>query len=566
LYVIGLSTVLMFGCGPMLSSGIYMSAVPQHRCTIPALDSGAYNISDEQIYELSIPLNNDGTEYSSCQRYAYNFTACQDNSDLYNCLLLQGNHSDIGVINCDNGYFYEQDVFLETPVSQYDLVCDNVSLDSLANTLFFLGFFIGSLFVGPLTDWFGRVVAMQVVCLGLAITGTITAFMPNYAGYVIMRTLTAAFDINCFITIYTYVNEMTSTELRTYAVLYLNINCAVSHVLLPWFCYALLDWRYIHILFSLLPLPFLLVSLFIPESPRWLATKGKYDKLRKVLTKYAESNGASLNDETWCQIKDQLQADKKAAEASATKKKVAVWDLFKRPLMRIMSFNTMFMWFTVAMVYYGLTLNGGKLSGDFYINNTLNSVVEIIGDTSILFTFLIGRKKLFAIGLLGAGTLCIASMLTNLFANGDQALITASTVLVISGKAFGSLCFALVYVVTVEIFPTEARATAISMGSMAARVGSMLSPFILQVNNSLPWFTQTVFGSLSIIAGFLTFLFPETNNVEFQSSLDESEEFYRNNVPLFRKRGNVNEAFDNESMKDLHQNERKKDTSIMTKL
>ena len=28
------------------------------------------------------------------------------------------------------------------------------------------------------------------------------------------------------------------------------------------------------------------------------------------------------------------------------------------------------------------------------------------------------------------------------------------------------------------------------MGSMAGRVGSMLSPFILQVNNTVPWFTQ----------------------------------------------------------------------------
>ena len=56
-------------------------------------------------------------------------------------------------------------------------------------------------------------------------------------------------------------------------------------------------------------------------------------------------------------------------------KKVAVWDLFKRPMMRLMSMNTMFMWFTVAMVYYGLILNGGKLSGLFNMRN-MSSVLQ----------------------------------------------------------------------------------------------------------------------------------------------------------------------------------------------
>ena len=30
------------------------------------------------------------------------------------------------------------------------------------------------------------------------------------------------------------------------------------------------------------------------------------------------------------------------------------------------------------------------------------------------------------------------------------------------------------------------------MGSAAARIGSMFSPFILLINNSLPWFTQVI--------------------------------------------------------------------------
>lgn len=535
LWVIFMSTWIVFGSGPMQSFGIYLSAVPIHRCSVPPIDSAAFNLTEAEIKNLTIPFDNNKDTYSSCSRYAYNLTACANVDDLPGCLMSQGSQSEIGTMKCDAGYHFNNDVFLETTVSEFSLVCDDAYLDSLANTLYFLGYFIGSLLTGPLADWFGRVVAMQVSCVGLAVSGTITAFMATYTTYVIMRIITAAFVVACYITFYTYAQEINTTKLRTATTVWSTVSVAVSHVILPWYCYALQDWRHIHILLSVMALPFFFFSFFIPETPRWLAAKGKFKELRKVLTRYAASKNMTLSDDTWGQIQDCAKLQRKAAEAAKeNEEKVVVWDLFRRPLMRMLSFNTMFMWFTVAMVYYGLVLNGGNLSGDFYVNNTLNSAVEILGDLSVLLAVHFGRKKIFSLSLFSAGIFCISSMLTNINANGDQSLLTASTVLVIIGKAFGSAGFALAYIVTSEIFPTTARATAISMGSAAARVGSMFSPFILQINQTLPWFTQTIFGGLSIIAGFLTVLFPETNGVQFITSLDEAETFYKQNVGVLK--------------------------------
>lgn len=54
----------------------------------------------------------------------------------------------------------------------------------------------------------------------------------------------------------------------------------------------------------------------------------------------------------------------KAIEASGSNEnKVVFWDLYRRPIMRILSINMLFAWFTVSMVFYGLSLNGGALSG-----------------------------------------------------------------------------------------------------------------------------------------------------------------------------------------------------------
>jgi len=53
----------------------------------------------------------------------------------------------------------------------------------------------------------------------------------------------------------------------------------------------------------------------------------------------------------------------KAEALSQGKTNVKVWDLFRPPVMRILSFNIMFTWFTISMVFYGLALNGGNLAG-----------------------------------------------------------------------------------------------------------------------------------------------------------------------------------------------------------
>lgn len=265
--IIAVSTWLAFAAGPMMSSGIYMSATPVHRCTLPQLNASS-ELSESDLNDIFIPWDDAQGKYSSCQRYDYDVGACSDSDNLPECLRSLQNRT--GIIHCDIGYQYETDVFINTPVSQFNLVCGDKSFDSLANTLFFLGFFIGSLYIGPLADWFGRKTAMRVTCLGLAICGTLTAFTTTYTSYVALRIATASFNITLYICFFTYVNEITTTKLRTVTVILDNCSVALSHILFPWMCYALGDWRYIHAFISCMCLPFLVTSFFIPETPRYV--------------------------------------------------------------------------------------------------------------------------------------------------------------------------------------------------------------------------------------------------------------------------------------------------------
>ena len=60
-----------------------------------------------------------------------------------------------------------------------------------------------------------------------------------------------------------------------------------------------------------------------------------------------------------------LKTSEEKLKSDSSVPKIRVWDLFRRPLMRIICLNVIFSWFALSMVFYGLALNGGNLAGDF---------------------------------------------------------------------------------------------------------------------------------------------------------------------------------------------------------
>ena len=63
-----------------------MALTPPHWCSPPE-DLSAFNLTEEEIVSLTIPLKEDNIEYESCFRYDVNFTEvrlCCINSFLFN--------------------------------------------------------------------------------------------------------------------------------------------------------------------------------------------------------------------------------------------------------------------------------------------------------------------------------------------------------------------------------------------------------------------------------------------------------------------------------------------------
>ena len=53
---------------------------------------------------------------------------------------------------------------------------------------------------------------------------------------------------------------------------------------------------------------------------------------------------------------------------------------------KVSTYTMVLMWFTAALVYYGLTLNSGSLAGNFYLNAAVSALTEMPGASLLIST------------------------------------------------------------------------------------------------------------------------------------------------------------------------------------
>ncbi|XP_029640487.2 organic cation transporter protein-like [Octopus sinensis] len=122
------------------------------------------------------------------------------------------------------------------------------------------------------------------------------------------------------------------------------------------------------------------------------------------------------------------------------------------------------------------------------------------------------------------GVTCIAGIFPVLYGTkAHRWMLTASSIL---GRLFITSAFGIVYLYTLELYPTCIRNGALGALSTFARFGGALAPYILnfsdlvsgKVGRILP---MVLMGALSIIAGLLSLLLPETNNRKMMDNFND---------------------------------------------
>ncbi|XP_039599751.1 solute carrier family 22 member 15-like isoform X2 [Polypterus senegalus] len=281
--------------------------------------------------------------------------------------------------------------------------------------------------------------------------------------------------------------------------------------------YFIQSWRILALAVNVQAVLVLSLSLFIPESPRWLYSQGRLTEAEAVLNFIAKKNGKQT-----CIL---------SFKHYSKNQKGNVLDLICHRILLKRTLIMMYAWFVCSLVYYGLTLNVGNMAGNIYVNLALSGIAEV--PAYPICIYLIGRKwsgrrrTLAGFFLLG-GITCFAIMFlpkkkeTGIFA------VVNTVSLSLLGKTAISAAFNIVYIYSSELYPTVVRNMGMGVCSMASRIGGIISPFVPLLSQIEWYFPFVIFGAACLSAGVLCFLLPETLHMPLPETIsDLYEENYR---------------------------------------
>ncbi|XP_013381647.1 solute carrier family 22 member 3-like [Lingula anatina] len=176
----------------------------------------------------------------------------------------------------------------------FQLVCKDSSKVRSIQVIFLSAVLVGSIIGGILADYCGRKPVFIVACLLHGSAGVAAAFSPNFTAFAIFRFLVGLASPNIFASAMVLALELVGPSRRMVAGLAPEFAWCTGLVLLTPLAYLIRDWRYLQLAVSVPS--FLYISLWwlIPESPRWLLTRGHTERAEKILRWAAKVNKKTL--------------------------------------------------------------------------------------------------------------------------------------------------------------------------------------------------------------------------------------------------------------------------------
>ncbi|XP_055619494.1 organic cation transporter protein [Toxorhynchites rutilus septentrionalis] len=498
-------------------SQIFITLVPEdHWCRVPELE----HLSVEERRALAIPVHYEhGTEfddgaptYSKCSMYAVNFTEVLANN-------IRKADPSWPIQSCKHGWEHNfTDVPYATAATDFDWVCENTYLSTLAQSIFFVGAIVGGLLFGWIADRFGRIPALAGCNLIGFVAGVVTAFVGNFWQFALCRFLVGfAFD-NCFTMMYILVLEYVGPKWRTFVA---NMSIALfftaASCSLPWIAYYLANWKLFAIVTSAPLALAIFTPLLIPESARWLVSQGKVDKAIAILKKFERINKKTVEPKLYQDFSDSCVRLQKEEEANST---YSIIDLFKTPRLRKITIVLIAIWMAISLVFDGHVRNVGSLGLDLFFTFTVAAATELPADTFLTFTLDRWGRRWLACGTMVASG--VFSLLATTVPVGAY-----SATLAILGRFSVNISYNIGLQYAAELLPTVVRAQGVAFIHIMGYVASIVAPFIVYLANISTSLPLIVLGVIGIIGGLLSLFLPETLGQDLPQTLADGEEFGR---------------------------------------
>lgn len=429
---------------------------------------------------------------------------------------------DTGVINGALPFMAQEDQLNLTPFTE-----------GLVASSLLLGAAFGAIFGGRLSDRQGRRKNILLLAILFFIAALGTAFAPNVPVMVFFRVLLGLAVGGASVTVPSFLAEMSPAENRGRMVTQ-NELMIVTGQLLAFIFNAYLGnafgeiahvWRYMLVIASLPAVVLWFGMLVVPESPRWLASKGKIGDALRVLQQVREENRAQ---EELKEIQNSISQDSKVEHA--TFKDLTVPWVRRILFIGIGTAVVMQATGVNSIMYYGTQIlqESGFSTDTALIANIANGVISVVATFfGIWLLGKMGRRPMFITGLAGTTS---ALTLIGIFSNvleGSPALPFVVLSMTVTFLAFmQGLVAPVAWLMISEIFPTKLRGlgmgvTVFCLWTTNAIVGFSFPVLLSAIGLSSTFFLFTGIGIISIT--FVAKFLPETKG----KSLEELEAYFR---------------------------------------
>ncbi|XP_073132076.1 organic cation/carnitine transporter 7-like isoform X1 [Henckelia pumila] len=401
--------------------------------------------------------------------------------------------------------------------------------ESLLSTAVFAGMLIGAYFWGFLSDSYGRRMGLRCIAAVTVGAGFLSSFSPNYGSLLVLRCL-LGFAVAGGHVFGSWLLEFIPSSNRGAWMLSLLIFWILGEVFeasIAWIIMPRLGWRWLLALSALPSLIALVLSNFIPESPRYLHMKGKTNETLRILEKIALINHKKLP--TGCLVSDQemvIDEDDSTSQvtllSSSIKKTTFLKSMFEL-LSSDLRGTTLLLWilhFTFTFAYYGVVLMTSALSSGSNECASKTNNLEVSKDATLYVSvfiaclaefpgFLIATVLVDRIGRkLTMEILTIFGLILILpLASHQNQVVT--TALLFGTRMFLFAAFSTLTIYAKEVYPTCVRASGSGLATSMGRIGGMICPLVAVglVRGCHQTAAVVMFGIVIVISGICVLFF-----------------------------------------------------------
>jgi MFS transporter, SP family, galactose:H+ symporter len=401
----------------------------------------------------------------------------------------------------------------------------NATTEELAISAVLVGAILGAFVGGKLSNAFGRKKTIIGLALLFIVGAALTVFAPNVWLFMLFRLLVGCSLAIGAIVVPIYISEMVPPSMRGSLVsvnqLAVTGGAAISYWISLAFAHAQLGWRP---MFGSECVPALILACgmcFLPESPRWLASRGQWKQAEHILARVV---GEEKDEE--------LKAMHKALQQG---KHASLREFFHTSLWVALLVGVCLAIFQQsvginAISYYTPTIfkyAGFKSASTDILATTVVGIDGVIA--SILAIFLIdriGRRPLLIGGFIAVAVTLIG--MGGVFLLGtSQAGYLILICLLVYVLAYSIGIGPVFWLLTSELFPTRLRGAGSSIATVANWSADLLISIsflslITWLGKPLTFWLYAIFAIGAVV--FSWFLVPETKG----KRLEQIEEYWEN--------------------------------------